>query len=75
VNLLALYQSHKRALVRITVQTKSGELTTGTAFHIGEGWLVTAANVPKSGVIQDVVPECYGNGHSDIARLLHEPAM
>jgi hypothetical protein len=59
VKLLALYQSYKPALVRVTVQTNAGDLSTGTAFHIGDGWLVTAAHVLKDGVIQEVVSERY----------------
>lgn len=57
MDLLALFQSYKRALVRVTVQTPAGDLSTGTAFHIGDGWLVTAAHVVRGGVLQEVVSE------------------
>ncbi len=57
MDLLALFQSYKRALVRVTVQTPAGDLSTGTAFHIGDGWLVTAAHVLRGGVLQEVVSE------------------
>lgn len=57
MNLLALYQSYKRALARVTVQTMAGDLSTGTAFHIGNGWLVTAAHVLKEGTVQEIVSE------------------
>lgn len=59
MKLLPLYQSYKPAMVRVTVQTNAGDLSTGTAFHIGDGWLVTAAHVLKSGVIQEIAPERY----------------
>lgn len=57
MDLRALFQSYKPALVRITVQTPAGDLSTGTAFHIGDGWLVTAAHVLRDGVVQEVVSE------------------
>lgn len=57
MNLLALFQSYKLALVRVTVQTPAGDLSTGTAFHIGDGWLVTAAHVLKDGVLQELISE------------------
>lgn len=57
MNLLALFQSYKPALARVTVQTAAGDLSTGTAFHIGDGWLVTAAHVLKEGAVQEIVSE------------------
>lgn len=59
MNLLALFQSYKPALVRVAVQTATGDLSTGTAFHIGDGWLVTAAHVLKDRNVQEVVSEQY----------------
>ena len=60
MKLLALYRSYKPALVRVTVQTESGDLSTGTAFHIGDGWLVTAAHVLRAGEIHELASERYG---------------
>jgi hypothetical protein len=57
MNLSVLYQSYKQALVRITVVTPTGDLSTGTAFHIGDGWLVTAGHVLKDGSIHEMVSE------------------
>lgn len=57
MNLLALFQSYKIALARVTVLTPSGDLSTGTAFHIGDGWLVTAAHVLRGGQLQELVSE------------------
>lgn len=57
MDLQTLFQSYKPALVRITVQTPIGDLSTGTAFNIGDGWLVTAAHVMRDGVVQEVVYE------------------
>ncbi|GAG50046.1 unnamed protein product, partial [marine sediment metagenome] len=42
-----------------TVKTESGDLSTGTAFHIGDGWLATAAHVVSGGEIDEVAPERY----------------
>lgn len=55
--MLALFQRYKPALVRVTVHTPAGDLSTGTAFHVGDGWLVTAAHVLKEGALQEVVSE------------------
>ncbi len=57
MNQLALFQSYKPTLVRVTVQTPAGDMSTGTAFHIGDGWLVTAAHVLKDGALQELVSE------------------
>jgi len=46
-------------MVRITVRTQDGDLSTGSAFHIGDGWLATAAHVLRGGEIEEVV------GHRD----------
>lgn len=46
-------------MVRITVRTSDGDLSTGSAFHIGDGWLATAAHVLRGGEIEEVV------GHRD----------
>ena len=57
MNLLALFRSYKPALVRITVKTSTGNFSTGTGFHIGDGWLVTAAHVLRSGHVEELVSE------------------
>ncbi|WP_181406239.1 trypsin-like peptidase domain-containing protein [Stenotrophomonas rhizophila] len=57
MDLLALFRSYKPALVRVTVQTPAGDLSTGTAFHIGDGWLITAAHVLRESVLQELVSE------------------
>lgn len=56
-NLSHLFQSYKRCIVRITVRTSLGDLSSGTAFHIGEGWLVTARHVVEGYDIEEMVPE------------------
>lgn len=60
MKLLALFQSYKLALVRGTVQTPAGDLSAGTAFRIGDGWLVTAAHVFKDGLSGGPVLSEYG---------------
>ena len=56
-NFSYLYETYKRAVVRVTVRTKAGDLNTGTAFHIGDGWLSTAAHVVLGGELEEVMPE------------------
>jgi S1-C subfamily serine protease len=54
MSLSAVYQSYKRTVARVTVQLTNGDLSTGTAFHIGDGWLVTARHIVEGGKIQEV---------------------
>ncbi|MCL6363845.1 serine protease [Pectobacterium carotovorum subsp. carotovorum] len=56
-NYTHLYQSYKYSMVRITVRTELGDLSNGSAFHIGDGWLVTAAHVVNEGKIEEIVSE------------------
>jgi len=56
-NLVHLYQSYKRCLVRITVKNDLGDLSTGTAFHIGDGWLATARHVVEGYDIEEIISE------------------
>jgi S1-C subfamily serine protease len=58
-NFTYLYRSYKPAMVRITIRTANGDLSNGAAFHIGDGWLVTAAHVINSGEIEELVSERY----------------
>ncbi|HHQ6550623.1 TPA: S1 family peptidase [Serratia fonticola] len=60
-NFTHLYQSYKVAMVRITIKTPEGDLSTGSAFHIGDGWLVTAAHVINGGEIDAIVGERYSS--------------
>lgn len=59
-NFTHLYQTHKRSMVRITVKTETGDLSNGSAFHIGDGWLATAAHVVNDGEIEEIVSEYCG---------------
>jgi S1-C subfamily serine protease len=56
-------------MVRITIRTEEGDLTNGAAFHIGDGWLATAAHVVKSGEIEEIVTE-YANQYLKIDKII-----
>jgi S1-C subfamily serine protease len=56
--LIHLYQTYKYSMVRITVRTQTGDLSNGSAFHIGDGWLATAAHVVRDD-IEEIVSEYY----------------
>ncbi len=45
-------------MVRVTIRTDLGDLSNGSAFHIGDGWIVTAAHVVNGGEIEEIVSEC-----------------
>lgn len=46
-------------MVRITVKTDQGDMSTGSSFHIGDGWLVTAAHVIKDLEILEIFCETH----------------
>ena len=49
-----LYERYKRCVVQITVRTPVGDLATGTGFHIGDGYIVTARHVVERHSIESV---------------------
>ena len=49
-----LYEKYKRCVVQITVRARQGVLATGTGFHIGDGYIVTARHVVEDHNIQSV---------------------
>ena len=57
-------------MVRVTVKTETGDLSNGSAFHIGDGWLATAAHVVNSGDIEEIVSE-YCNKKLEIEKIIY----
>ena len=49
-----LYERYKCCVVQITVRTPVGDLATGTGFHIGDGYIVTARHVVERHSIESV---------------------
>ncbi|MBF0376259.1 MAG: trypsin-like peptidase domain-containing protein [Desulfamplus sp.] len=68
-NYTHLYQSYKISMVRITVKTEAGDLSNGAAFHIGDGWLATAAHVVKNFEIKEIISE-YCNEKLNIEKII-----
>lgn len=67
-NFTSLYQSYKQCMARVTVRTVDNDLSTGSAFHIGDGWLVTAAHVVRDVALEEVVGNS-GN-HVNVERII-----
>ena len=53
-----LYERYKYCVVQITVRTQVGDLTTGSGFHIGDGYIVTARHVVEDHSIESVAGTC-----------------
>ena len=49
-----LYERYKCCVVQITVRSQVGDLATGTGFHIGDGYIVTARHVVENHSIESV---------------------
>lgn len=68
--LRVLYQTYKYCLARVTILTSEGDLQNGTAFHIGDGWLVTARHILESGSLEEIVTE-YCNEKLNVEKIIY----
>lgn len=57
-------------MVRVTVKLPTGDLATGSGFHIGNGYLVTARHLIKGNDIEEVVGELYRD-NVQVERVLY----
>jgi hypothetical protein len=56
-DLAHLFQLYKVCMARVMVRDANGDLANGAAFHIGDGYLVTARHVIEHGTVELVEPE------------------
>lgn len=57
-----MFQKYKVCVVRITVKLPNGDLSNGTGFHIGGGYIATARHVIEGNIICEIV----GGGTSQV---------
>lgn len=74
------YLRFSGAVLAVSVKTPDGDHGTGTAFHIGDGWLVTAAHVVGENSIEAIWPSASlrdgSPGVRVLRRILHpDPAV
>ena len=69
-NLKELYERYKRCVVQIIVRTRSCDLTTGTGFHIGDGYIVTARHIVENHDIQ-IATETYSSRNITIKHIFY----
>lgn len=55
---LSFYQLYSPCLVSIESVSREGNTGIGAAFHIGDGYLVTARHVVENRIITSIVPAC-----------------
>jgi V8-like Glu-specific endopeptidase len=67
-----LYQLYKPCVACVVVKDQHGDLHRGAAFHIGNGFLVTARHVVQSMEIAEVVPHNYARTPVTVKRI-HTP--
>lgn len=72
---LDLYRKYRVCMVRVTVQTPTGDLTTGSAFHVGDGWLVTARHVIEGNAIHEIFPYHDAGSELEVRRILFHPGV
>ncbi|MGV9559861.1 S1 family peptidase [Streptomyces sp. NPDC003522] len=58
---LGFYSLYKPCLLCVETEGKDGDLGVGTAFHIGDGYLVTARHVIEGRRLVSLIPASYGN--------------
>lgn len=58
--LIDMYRSYEACLVRVEVKTREGDLSNGTAFHIGKGFLATARHVVEDGTVNSLTRQFCG---------------
>ena len=55
-----LFQLYKVCMARVGVEMPDGTFANGAAFHIGDGYMVTARHVVEDGTVVEIVPEPFG---------------
>lgn len=56
-----LFQRYKVCMARVTARTEHGDLANGAAFHIGDGYLVTARHVIEDHELVAIEPESHAS--------------
>ena len=65
----ALYQRYKPCVACVVVRDGLGDLRRGAAFHIGNGFLVTARHVVQDLDIEEIVPHHYAHKPVQLKRI------
>src|SRR4051794_11261216 len=68
-SLAQLFQLYKVCMARVMVRDSNGDLANGAAFHIGDGYLVTARHVIDDGTVEVIEPESGMPRSLTIARI------
>ncbi|MET9057490.1 serine protease [Streptomyces antibioticus] len=68
---LTSYSLYSPCLLHVATQDESGEPGIGTAFHIGDGYLVTARHVIEGRRLTDLVPASYGRVSLDSVEVIY----
>jgi hypothetical protein len=71
VSMRELFQKTKEAMAHVEVRTALGDITGGSAFHIGDGWFLTARHVVEGMTRVDLYPyELHFPERVNVSRIL-----
>ncbi|MEY2369868.1 S1 family peptidase [Lysinibacillus capsici] len=69
-NFRKMFQKYKVCIVRITVELPNGDLSNGTGFHIGSGYIVTARHVIEGNTFCEIVGG-WANQRIETGRIIY----
>lgn len=68
---LGFYSLYSPCLLCVETQGEDGELGIGTAFHIGDGYLVTARHVVEGRKLTSLIPASYGSVSLESVEIIY----
>ena len=71
IGMKELYEKYKSCIVQIIVKNRAGEPASGTGFHIGDGYIVTARHVVENHIIESITENRYASQHVTTKKIFY----